>query len=77
MAETGIDGVMAAKPLFADRRHLEATMKALAEAVARGDREAAEALLEEAIPEFAARKSAPQAAEVPAPSARVAQIPSA
>jgi O-antigen biosynthesis protein WbqV len=77
MAETGIDGVMAAKPLFADRRHLEATMKVLAEAVARGDRERAEALLEEAIPEFAARKSAPQAAEVPAPSARVAQIPSA
>ncbi|MFC7396051.1 SDR family NAD(P)-dependent oxidoreductase [Chelatococcus sp. GCM10030263] len=77
MAETGIDGVMAAKPLFADRRHLEATMKALADAVARGDRQEAEAILEEAIPEFAARKAAPQAAAAPLPSAMVAQIRSA
>jgi O-antigen biosynthesis protein WbqV len=77
MAETGIDGVMAAKPLFADRRHLEAIMKALADAVARGDRQEAEAVLEEAIPEFAARKAAPQAAAAPLPSAMVAQIRSA
>jgi O-antigen biosynthesis protein WbqV len=77
MAETGIDGVMAAKPLFADRRHLEAIMKALADAVARGDRQEAEAILEEAIPEFAARKAAPQAAATPLPSAMVAQIRSA
>ncbi|MBX3539993.1 MAG: polysaccharide biosynthesis protein [Chelatococcus sp.] len=59
MAETGIDGVMAAKPLFADRRYLAARLAALAEAITSGDRLAAEAILEDAIPEFAARKTPP------------------
>ncbi|CAH1678198.1 O-antigen biosynthesis protein WbqV [Hyphomicrobiales bacterium] len=59
MAETGIDGVMAAKPLFADRRYLAARLAALVEAITTGDRLAAEAILEDAIPEFAARKNPP------------------
>jgi O-antigen biosynthesis protein WbqV len=59
MADTGIDGVMAAKPLFADRRYLAARLAALVEAITSGDRLAAEAILEEAIPEFAARKTPP------------------
>ena len=73
MAETGIDGVMAAKPLFADRQYLAARLAALVEAITRGDRLAAEAILEEAIPEFAARKLRPTVDATAAASASPAQ----
>ena len=55
MAETGIDGVMAAKPVFADRPRVEAWLRALEAAVAGMDRAAAERVFEEAIPEFRRR----------------------
>jgi FlaA1/EpsC-like NDP-sugar epimerase len=65
MTETGIDGIMAAKPVFADRPQVESWLKRLAAALPAGDRAAAEAVLEEAIPEFRARNQsfapAPQA----------------
>ncbi len=51
----GIDGVMAAKPVFADRAVLEGWIVRLREAVARGDRAAAEAVFEEAVPDFRER----------------------
>src|SRR4051812_49190821 len=55
MAKTGINGVMAAKPVFADRARVEAWLEELRRAVAGLDRLAAEAVLEEAIPEFKRR----------------------
>jgi O-antigen biosynthesis protein WbqV len=56
MADTGIDGVMAARPVFADRARVDAWLGALDRAVAAGDRAAAEAVFEEAIPEFRRRR---------------------
>ena len=58
MAEIGIDGVMAAKPVFADRARVERWLDALDRAVAAGDRAAAERVFEEAIPEFRRRRGA-------------------
>jgi O-antigen biosynthesis protein WbqV len=55
MADTGIDGVMAAKPVFADRPRVEAWLRELEAAVARMDRAAAERVFEAAIPEFRRR----------------------
>lgn len=51
----GIDGVMAAKPVFADRPVLEGWISRLRAAVASGDRKAAETVFEEAIPDFRLR----------------------
>jgi len=63
----GIDGVMAAKPVFADRAVLEGWILRLREAVAAGDRAAAERVLEEAVPDFRLRAGAiPVAAPAPA-----------
>ena len=68
MAEIGIDGVMAAKPVFADRPQVEAWLDApRPRRVAAGDRAAAERVFEEAIPEFR-RRPQPDARE---PSQRV------
>ena len=58
-AEIGIDGVMAAKPVFADRERVDTWLKALDRAVAEQDRTAAERVFEEAIPEFKRRAQAP------------------
>jgi len=55
MAEIGIDGIMAAKPVFADRTRVETWLDALEGAVVAGDRSAAERVFEEAIPEFRRR----------------------
>jgi O-antigen biosynthesis protein WbqV len=54
----GIDGVMAAKPVFADRIVLEGWTERLRRAVATGDRAAAEAVFEDAIPDFRDRVAA-------------------
>ncbi|MCB5174845.1 nucleoside-diphosphate sugar epimerase/dehydratase [Microvirga lenta] len=62
MAEIGIDGVMAAKPIFADRARVDQWLSALRRAVASGDRDAAERVFEEAIPEFKRRTQAHQPA---------------
>ncbi|GJD52926.1 UDP-N-acetyl-alpha-D-glucosamine C6 dehydratase [Methylobacterium crusticola] len=65
----GIDGVMAAKPVFADRARLRHWLERLAAAVAADDRAAADAVFGEAIPDFLRREGAPAAA---APAARPA-----
>jgi O-antigen biosynthesis protein WbqV len=67
MAETGIDGVMAAKPVFADRARVDAWLARLRDAISAMDRAAAEAVLEEAIPEFRRRRqgSAPTPQALP------------
>jgi O-antigen biosynthesis protein WbqV len=54
----GIEGVMAAKPVFADRAVLEGWIARLREAVTAGDRAAAEAVFEEAISDFRNRAGA-------------------
>ena len=58
MTLAGIEGVMAAKPVFADRAVLEGWIARLREAVTAGDRAAAEAVFEEAIPDFRNRAGA-------------------
>ena len=55
VALDGIEGVMAASPIFADRAVLEGWIGRLEAAVARGDRSAAEGVFEEAIPDFCER----------------------
>jgi O-antigen biosynthesis protein WbqV len=62
-AEIGIDGVMAAKPIFADRQRVDEWLQALARAVAANDRQEAERIFEDAIPEFSRRKTIPAPAE--------------
>ncbi|GJE41108.1 hypothetical protein AEGHOMDF_0268 [Methylobacterium soli] len=54
---------MAAKPVFADRAVLEGWTERLARAVATNDRADAEAVFEEAIPDFRDRAGAAAAAE--------------
>jgi FlaA1/EpsC-like NDP-sugar epimerase len=73
MAEIGIDGVMAAKPVFADRARVNAWLEALDRAVAMADRSAAERVFEEAIPEFKRRQTSGRATPArPASPPRVA-----
>jgi len=67
MAETGLDGIMAAKPIFAGRARIEAWLTQLRAAVKANDQAAANAVLDEAIPDFSRRDSRQPAA--PAPSA--------
>jgi O-antigen biosynthesis protein WbqV len=55
MAETGLDGVMAAKPSFADRARIEGWLARLEAALKANDRSAADAVLDEAIPDFSRR----------------------
>jgi O-antigen biosynthesis protein WbqV len=70
-AEIGIDGVMAAKPVFADRARVDQWLAILARAVVAGDRAAAERVFEDAVPEFKRRRQhLPPAA--PVPQARLA-----
>jgi O-antigen biosynthesis protein WbqV len=66
-AEIGIDGVMAAKPVFADRTRVEGWLERLRASLRTLDRAAAERVFEEAIPEFSRR--APIAPAQPAPPA--------
>lgn len=58
MTETGIDGVMAAKPVFADTARVTAWIERLEQAVRADDRARAEAVFEEAVPEFRRRAAA-------------------
>ena len=78
MAETGIAGILAAKPIFAGRERVEAWLDRLRIAIAASDRPAAEAVLEEAIPGFSRRHqgSAPALQAQPA-SPPPAPIPAA
>ncbi|MGO4570666.1 SDR family NAD(P)-dependent oxidoreductase [Microvirga sp. 2TAF3] len=65
-AEIGIDGVMAARPIFADRARVSQWLERLAGAIEAGDREAAEQVFEEAIPEFTRRTKTPSRPAEPA-----------
>jgi FlaA1/EpsC-like NDP-sugar epimerase len=56
MAETGLDGVMAAKPIFAGRARMQGWLDELERALAAQDRLGAEAVLEAAIPDFSRRQ---------------------
>ena len=73
MAETGIDGVMAAKPIFADRARVETWLARLRDAIAAMDRAAAVAVLEEAIPEFRRRNQGSAPAPQALPESRPAE----
>ncbi|MFO1149345.1 MAG: nucleoside-diphosphate sugar epimerase/dehydratase [Alsobacter sp.] len=48
--DTNVEGVMAAKPIFADRARIEGWLARLREALAQDDRTRAEAVLAEAVP---------------------------
>jgi O-antigen biosynthesis protein WbqV len=75
MAETGLDGVMAAKPVFAGRARMQAWLSQLDAAVKADRREAAEAVLDEAIPDFSRRQPQPSAPEPPSSRPAVASQP--
>lgn len=75
VAEIGIDGVMAAQPIFADLDRVRDWLDRLAAAVAAGDRPAAEAVFEEAIPEFRARGAAQKPLPVEAVPNQVPDAP--
>jgi O-antigen biosynthesis protein WbqV len=62
MAETGLDGVMAAKPIFAGRAKIQSWLQRLDTAVKSDNRAAANAVLDEAIPDFSRREQNPPAA---------------
>jgi len=62
--ETGVAGVMAAKPVFADRARLTGWFAALRAAVSAEDRGRAEAILAEAVPSFS-RAQVPPPPSVP------------
>lgn len=68
MTLAGIDGVMAARPIFADRSVLAGWIARLHAAVAAGDRAAAEAVFDEAIPDFGMRRACPAVTGVIAPT---------
>ncbi len=70
--EIGIDGVMAAKPIFADRERVNQWLSALNDAILAGDRAAAERVFEDAIPEFKRREQTLQPPVAPAAPARLA-----
>jgi O-antigen biosynthesis protein WbqV len=69
-AEIGIDGVMAAQPVFADRARVDLWLDALDRAVAADDRSAAERVFEEAVPEFKRRLQTIAPAERALPESR-------
>ena len=68
MAETGLDGVMAAKPIFAGRERMQGWLDELERALAAQDRLGAEAVLEAAIPDFSRRQPGPPPAVPERPS---------
>ncbi|GJE50841.1 UDP-N-acetyl-alpha-D-glucosamine C6 dehydratase [Methylobacterium tardum] len=61
----GIDGVMAARPVFADKARLDTWVAQLRGAVAAGDRAGADSVFEAAVPHFRERK-AQRAGPIPA-----------
>ncbi|GJE10354.1 SDR family NAD(P)-dependent oxidoreductase [Methylobacterium longum] len=74
VALPGIDGVMAARPVFADRDQLDGWVARLRDAVAAGDRAAAEAVFEAAVPHFRERH-AQRAGRAPAIGTVTADAP--
>jgi O-antigen biosynthesis protein WbqV len=74
-AETGLDGVMAAKPSFAGRARLQGWLARLEAGLKADDRAAAEAVLDEAIPDFSARQTLPAASAPLASQPAAASLP--
>lgn len=72
MAETGLDGVMAAKPVFANRARLQGWLARLDAALKADDRVAADGVLDEAIPDFSLRQSTSPGASAPLASRQAA-----
>jgi FlaA1/EpsC-like NDP-sugar epimerase len=70
--EIGIDGVMAAQPIFADHTKVDEWLNTLDKAIAAGDRTAAERVFEDAIPEFKRRKQMAPQPVAPTEPARLA-----
>ncbi len=76
MAETGLDGVMAAKPSFAGRAKIQSWLARLDEAIRADDRTAANAVLDEAIPDFSRREQRlPDGPEQPLSRPAAASLP--
>ncbi|MFN3671793.1 MAG: SDR family NAD(P)-dependent oxidoreductase [Bosea sp. (in: a-proteobacteria)] len=73
-AETGLDGVMAAKPIFAGRTKMQGWLARLEAGVKADDRLAAEAVLDEAIPDFRRRQPPQAAATLPVSPAAAASL---
>ncbi len=73
MADTGIDGVMAAKPVFADRARLDGWLADLRRSIDREDRAAADRVMGQAIPEYSRRATQLQAAATLPPSTEAAR----
>jgi FlaA1/EpsC-like NDP-sugar epimerase len=73
MAETGLDGVMAAKPIFAGRERMQGWLDELERALAAQDRLGAEAVLEAAIPDFSRRQPPAAPAQPSSPQAVASQ----
>jgi O-antigen biosynthesis protein WbqV len=74
-AETGLDGVMAAKPIFAGRAKLQGWLARLEAALKADDRAATEAVLDEAIPDFSGRQRPPAQPVPPSPRPAAAILP--
>ena len=70
--DTGVGGVMAAKPFFADRGRIETWLARLSAALEADDRAAAEAVLAEAVPALNRDQSAASAPLPPASTAQAA-----
>lgn len=70
ITETGIDGVMAAKAVFASRTQLNTWLSQLEDAVIRYDRATAETVLDAAIPDYARRQPASAQASSTLPETR-------
>lgn len=66
MLEVGLDGVMAAEPIFAGRKRIAGWLDGLAVAIEHNDRSAADRILEIAIPDFKRRHGQPLIASRPA-----------
>ncbi|MDR6872343.1 O-antigen biosynthesis protein WbqV [Bosea sp. BE125] len=64
-AETGLDGVMAAKPIFAGRSRMQGWLARLEAGIKNDERAAAEAILDEAIPDFRLRAKPQAGPELP------------
>jgi O-antigen biosynthesis protein WbqV len=74
-AETGLDGVMAAKPIFAGRSRMQGWLARLEVGIKNDERAAAEAILDEAIPDFRLRAKPQAGPELPEPRPAAASRP--
>jgi FlaA1/EpsC-like NDP-sugar epimerase len=74
MLEIGVDGVMAAEPIFAGRKRISGWLQNLETAIEQHDRLAADAVLDAAIPDFRHRHNLPSAVPGQLPIAPEASI---